>query len=127
MAIEVLTIEVGSTITKVIGFARLPGGGFSAIARGFAPTSLADVGIGVDQALADLKQPGSGRDFYKQLCCWWPADDCSWLTASDRQSRQGSGPRCWCTVKLVTVGPLDNYQLDDIKRISPNLILLAGG
>jgi hypothetical protein len=55
--IEILTLEVGSTITKVNGFLRLAGGGFEHVAQGFAPTSIAqgDVGIGVDGALADLK------------------------------------------------------------------------
>ena len=54
--IEILTLEVGSTITKANGFVRLAGGGFDHVAQGFAPTSVAegDVGIGVDAALADL-------------------------------------------------------------------------
>lgn len=129
MAIEVLTIEVGSTITKVIGFARLPGGGFSAIARGFAPTSLADVGIGVDQALADLKQPWDQAEiFINSSAAGGLRMTVHGLTASmtaraAKEAALGAG----AIVKLVTVGPLDAYQLDDIKRISPNLILLAGG
>ena len=53
--IEILTLEVGSTITKANGFVRLPGGGFDHVAQGFAPTSVAagDVGVGVDAGLAD--------------------------------------------------------------------------
>ena len=55
--IEILTLEVGSTITKANGFVRRAGGGFEHVAQGFAPTSVAqgDVGIGVDAALADLR------------------------------------------------------------------------
>ena len=55
--LDVLTIEVGSTITKVNGFRRLPEGGFEHGAQGFAPTSVAagDVGIGVEQAIIDLE------------------------------------------------------------------------
>ena len=39
--IEILTLEVGSTITKANGFARHPDGGFLHVAQGFAPTSIA--------------------------------------------------------------------------------------
>ena len=55
--IEILTIEVGSTITKVNGFALAEGGGFDHVAQGFAPTSVAqgDVGVGVQQAIGDLE------------------------------------------------------------------------
>ena len=57
MQIEVLTLEVGSTITKANGFRRSPDGGFDHVAQGFAATSVAagDVGIGVDAAVADLR------------------------------------------------------------------------
>ena len=63
--IEILTLEVGSTITKANGFVRRAGGGFDHVAQGFAPTSVAegDVGIGVDAALADpLELSGAARD-----------------------------------------------------------------
>ena len=55
--IEVLTIEVGSTITKVNGFNLRSDVGFEHVAQGFAPTSVAqgDVGVGVEQAIADLE------------------------------------------------------------------------
>ena len=61
MEISVLTIEIGSTITKVNGFHLQPQGSFIHLAQGFAPTSLAagDVGLGVEQALDEL-QAGSG-------------------------------------------------------------------
>ena len=54
---DVLTLEVGSTITKANGFVRRPGRGFLHVGQGFAPTSVAagDVGAGVDAALADLR------------------------------------------------------------------------
>jgi len=63
MRIEALTIEVGSTITKANGFGLRPAGAgsprpyFQHLAQGFAPTSVAagDVGLGVDQAIADMQ------------------------------------------------------------------------
>ena len=38
---DVLTIEVGSTITKANGFDFLPEGGFAHVGQGFAKTSVA--------------------------------------------------------------------------------------
>lgn len=57
MELNILTIEVGSTITKANGFRLLPEGIFKHLAQGMAATSVAagDVGIGVDQAMADLR------------------------------------------------------------------------
>ncbi len=55
---DILTIEVGSTITKANAF-RLTSEGkaFEALAQGFAATSVAqgDVFMGVQQAIADLE------------------------------------------------------------------------
>ena len=45
--IEILTIEVGSTITKVNGFQRLSQGGFRHVAQGFAATSVSRPGSAV--------------------------------------------------------------------------------
>ncbi len=61
--LSILTIEVGSTITKVNGFNRLEEGGFQHLAQGFAPTSISDgdVGLGVDQAVEDLKTRYKGK------------------------------------------------------------------
>jgi uncharacterized protein (TIGR01319 family) len=135
MGIEILTIEVGSTITKANGFVRLPGGGFDAVAQGFAPTSVdrGDVGIGVDEALADMAResgldPAGAETFVNSSAAGGLRMTVHGLTTSmtaraAREAALGAGG----IVKMVTAGELDDFQLDDIRAAAPNLVLLAGG
>ena len=140
--IEILTIEVGSTITKVNGFRRLPEGGFEHLAQGFAPTSVSqgDVGIGVDEAKADLvsryqqgEHTGSplldtAETFVNSSAAGGLRMTVHGLTYSmtaraAREAALGAGG----IVKMVTAGGLGEYDLDEIREIHPNIILLAGG
>lgn len=133
--IEILTLEVGSTITKANGFVRLAGGGFDHVAQGFAPTSVAagDVGIGVDAALEDLRarsglDPAGAETFVNSSAAGGLRMTVHGLTLSmtaraAREAALGAGG----IVKMVTAGELDGFELDEIRQISPNLILLAGG
>ena len=135
MKIEVLTLEVGSTITKANGFVRFPGGGFDHVAQGFAPTSVAagDVGIGVDAALEDLRarsglDPSGAETFVNSSAAGGLRMTVHGLTMSmtaraAREAALGAGG----IVKLVTAGELESWELDEIRAISPNLVLLAGG
>ncbi len=134
-AVDILTIEVGSTITKVNGFMRLAGGGLGHVAQGFAPTSVdqGDVGMGVDQAVADLQsrygQPlGSPETFVNSSAAGGLRMTVHGLTYSmtaraAREAALGAG----AIVKMVTAGLLDSYNLEEIQAIHPNIILLAGG
>jgi uncharacterized protein (TIGR01319 family) len=135
MGLEILTIEVGSTITKANGFRSGPGGTFEHVAQGFAPTSVAagDVGIGVDEAIADLKA-GSGLDVDgAELHVNSSAAGGLRLTVhglthgmtarAAREAALGAG----AIVKLVTAGALGDDELDEIRAIAPNIVLLAGG
>ena len=134
-AVDILTIEVGSTITKVNGFARLAGGSLGHVAQGFAPTSVGqgDVGLGVDQAVADLQsrygQPlGSPETFVNSSAAGGLRMTVHGLTYSmtaraAREAALGAG----AIVKMVTAGLLDAYNLEEIQDIHPNIILLAGG
>ncbi len=133
--IEILTLEVGSTITKANGFVRLPAGGFDHVAQGFAPTSVAegDVGLGVDAALADLAatsglDPAGAETFVNSSAAGGLRMTVHGLTLSmtaraAREAALGAGG----IVKRVTAGELDDFELDEIRRIRPNLVLLAGG
>jgi uncharacterized protein (TIGR01319 family) len=133
--IEILTIEVGSTITKVNGFRRLPTGGFEALAQGFAPTSVSqgDVGLGVDAAKADLESRfgrpiGQPETFVNSSAAGGLQMTVHGLTYSmtaraAREAALGAGG----LVKMVTAGGLGEYDLDEIREIHPNIILLAGG
>ena len=133
--IEILTIEVGSTITKVNGFRRLPQGGFAHVAQGFAATSVAqgDVGIGVEQAVADLEASfghpiGKPETFVNSSAAGGLRMTVHGLTYSmtaraAREAALGAGG----IVKMVTAGSMTDFDLKEIADIHPNIILLAGG
>ena len=133
--IRILTIEVGSTITKVNGFARLPGGQLLHLAKGFAPTSISqgDVRIGVDQAMAQLRNSDivfadSVETFINSSAAGGLRMTVHGLTynmtaRAAREAALGAG----AIVKKVTAGLLDEYELEEIHEIRPNIILLAGG
>jgi uncharacterized protein (TIGR01319 family) len=133
--IEILTIEVGSTITKVNGFRFMPQGGFEHIAQGFAATSVTqgDVGLGVEQAAADLESRygmpvGKPETFVNSSAAGGLRMTVHGLTYSmtaraAREAALGAG----AIVKMITAGLLENYDLEEIKAIHPNIILLAGG
>jgi uncharacterized protein (TIGR01319 family) len=135
MKIEILTLEVGSTITKANGFVRRPGGGFDHVAQGFAPTSVeaGDVGVGVDAALAELRarsglDPAGAEVFVNSSAAGGLRMTVHGLTRSmtaraAHEAALGAGG----IVKLVTAGELDLYDLEEIHEIRPNLVLLAGG
>ena len=133
--LEILTIEVGSTITKANGFHRRTDGVFQHLAQGFAPTSVSagDVGLGVEQAIADL-QASSGLQisdpqiFVNSSAAGGLRMTVHGLTHSmtaraAREAALGAG----AIVKLVTAGSLSDSDLEEIQSIQPNIILLAGG
>jgi uncharacterized protein (TIGR01319 family) len=139
--LEILTIEVGSTITKANGFGRRPVGAglapahFEHLAQGFAATSVAagDVGIGVDQAISDLQTSsdlkiGDPEIFVNSSAAGGLRMTVHGLTYSmtvraAREAALGAG----AIVKLVTAGRLSDSDLEEIRSIHPNIILLAGG
>jgi uncharacterized protein (TIGR01319 family) len=141
MKLEILTIEVGSTITKANGFGRGPVGAgsprpyFAHLAQGFAATSVAagDVGIGVDQAISDLQTSsglkiGDPEIFVNSSAAGGLRMTVHGLTLSmtvraAREAALGAG----AIVKLVTAGRLSDFDLEEIRSIRPNIILLAGG
>ena len=132
---EILTVEVGSTITKVNGFRRLPEGGFEHLAQGFAATSVAsgDVGLGVDQAIRNLQTSSGLRMHEAQVFVNSSAAGGLRMTVhgltysmtarAAREAALGAG----AIIKLVTAGLLSDFDLAEIQSIHPNIILLAGG
>lgn len=132
-AYDVITIEVGSTITKVNGFA-LREGAFAGVAQGFAPTSVAqgDVGIGVSAALAeagiDVSTVDPTKVFVNSSAAGGLRMTVHGLTPSmtaraAREASLGAGG----LVKMVTAGELSKFDLTEIREINPNIVLLAGG
>jgi hypothetical protein len=93
-----------------------------------------DVRLGVDQAIADLQassgleQTGEAQIFVNSSAAGGLRMTVHGLTHSmtaraAREAALGAG----AIVKLVTVGPLGDSDLDEIQSIHPNIILLAGG
>jgi uncharacterized protein (TIGR01319 family) len=135
MNVEVLTIEVGSTITKANGFRRTSAGAFEHVGQGFAPTSVAagDVGPGVDEAIADLERSSGISVSDPEIHVNSSAAGGLRMTVhgltrgmtarAAREAALGAG----AIVKLVTAGVLSQFDLDDIRASRPNIVLLAGG
>jgi uncharacterized protein (TIGR01319 family) len=131
---DLLTVEVGSTITKVNAFAR-ESGAFTHLAQGFATTTVAegDVGIGVRAAMARLAAGGRAvaqapETFVTSSAAGGLRMTVHGLTASmtaraAREASLGAG----AIVRQVTVGPLDEHDLAETADLSPTIILLAGG
>lgn len=134
-AIDILTIEVGSTITKVNGFRRLAEGGFEHLAQGFAPTSIAegDVCLGVERATLDLQSHFTGQlarheTFVNSSAAGGLRMTVHGLTYSmTARAAQEAALGAGAIVKMVTAGELSDYDLQEIREIHPNIILLAGG
>lgn len=133
--IEFLTVEIGSTITKVNGFALLPEARFMHLAQGFAPTSIdkGDVQLGYREALAQLenrhgKLPLNLTTYVNSSAAGGLRMTVHGLTynmtaRAAREAALGAG----AIVKMVTAGLLDEAALEEIRSIKPNIVLLAGG
>lgn len=133
--IEILTIEVGSTITKANGFVRCSERGLRHVAQGFAPTSVAqgDVALGVDEALANLRaSSGLSTDgaeiFVNSSAAGGLRVSVHGLTMNmtaraAKEASLGAG----AIIKKLTAGPILPHDLEELREISPNLVILAGG
>lgn len=134
-AIDILTIEVGSTITKVNAFVRAGSGALDVVAQGFAATSVAngDVAVGVEQAIEDLKAGHGGLNGHPETFVNSSAAGGLRMTVhgltpsmtarAAKEASLGAG----AIVKMLTAGELSNSDLQEIRAINPNIILLAGG
>jgi len=125
----ILTIEVGSTITKVIAFT-----GDEIVGRADALTTPDDVFEGVSEALACLRATcGIGANDAGEIFASSSAagglrmtvHGLTWdLTAeAAKEAALGAG----ANAKLITAGVISERDRRKIETISPNLIMLAGG
>jgi hypothetical protein len=135
MTLDILVLEVGSTITKANGFHRSAEGALEHVAQGFAATSVAagDVGVGVDRAIAELQATSGLATTGAEVFVTSSAAGGLRMTVhgltrgmtarAAREAALGAG----AIVMLVTAGPLGEDDLDRIREIDPNMVLLAGG
>jgi uncharacterized protein (TIGR01319 family) len=129
--LDLLTIEVGSTITKANGYVR-KGDVVAHVAQGFAPTTVlqGDVSIGVEQAIKAIRGYSADKAeiFVNSSAAGGLKMTVHGLTPSmtaraAKEASLGAG----AIIKKHTAGEISKTDLDEIQSIRPNLVLLAGG
>ncbi|GFN35989.1 GlmL-related ornithine degradation protein [Tepidimicrobium xylanilyticum] len=134
MKIELLIAEIGSTTTVVNAFniSSCP----SFIGQGQSPTTVeeGDVNIGLKSAIENLANNlGEAQIEYDELIATSSAAGGLRMTVhglvydmtvrAAKEAALGAG----ANIKYITAGKLRNSDLEKIKKINPNIILIAGG
>lgn len=136
MFIDILVAEIGSTTTLVNAFDGINTHSPLFIGQGQAPTSVleGDVCRGLSLAITDLaKNLHVDSVEYGQLFATSSAAGglrmCVHGLVYDMtvKAAQAAALGAGAIIKLATAGKLTDYDIDDVKAIDPNLILLAGG
>ncbi len=133
MNIELLVAEIGSTTTVLNAFS-LENAEF--LGQGQAPTSVmnGDVRIGIKQAMQNLADKLNTDELkYKELLATSSAAGGLKMSVhglvydmtvkAAKEAALGAGG----IIKKITAGKLRRTDIADLKELSPNLILLAGG
>lgn len=136
MEIDVLVYEIGSTTTLVNAFDGIGSDSPRFIGQGQAPTSVleGDVRVGLRAAIDDLaKNLGTDKVDYGIAFATSSAAGGLRMTVhglvydmtvkAARAAALGAG----AIIKHATAGIMSDYDIEDVKAIDPNLILLAGG
>lgn len=135
MKIDILVAEIGSTTTVVNAFDQLESAP-KFIGQGQAPTTVSegDVNIGLKGAIKDLAiNLQVDRVEYKDLIATSSAAGGLRMSVhglvydmtvrAAKEAALGAG----ANIKYITAGKLRETDLEKIKKINPNIILLAGG
>lgn len=136
MKVDVLVAEIGSTTTVVNAFDQLDTDHPRFWGQGQAPTSVldGDVRIGLQGAVDDLcKSKGTAKLDYGQMLATSSAAGGLKMTVhglvydmtakAAKEAALGAGG----IIHFVTAGRLRRTDIQKIKEIRPNLILIAGG
>ena len=136
MFIDILVAEIGSTTTLVNGFQGIGTDCPRFIGQGQAPTSVleGDVRIGLQGAVDDLaRNLGAERIEYGEMFATSSAAGGLRMTVHGlvydmtAKAAQAAALGAGAIIKLTTAGKLTEFDLEDIRLVKPNLILLAGG
>ncbi len=136
MFIDILVAEIGSTTTLVNAFSGINTREPRFIGQGQAPTTVAegDVRIGLSGAVADLaKNLGEEKIEYGEMFATSSAAGGLRMTVHGLvyemtvKAAQAAALGAGAIIKHATAGKLSEFDIDDIKALDPNLILLAGG
>ncbi|HBH12253.1 MAG: Putative reactivating factor for D-ornithine aminomutase [Clostridiales bacterium 38_11] len=136
MRIDVLVAEIGSTTTVINAFNEIDGPDPCFMGQGQAPTSVleGDVIIGLNQAFDDLKTKLKIPEItYDRFLATSSAAGGLKMTVhglvydmtvrAAKEAALGAG----ANIHMVTAGRLRRTDVNKIKSINPNIILLAGG
>lgn len=136
MKVDVLVAEIGSTTTVVNAFHRLGEAQPVFLGQGQAPTSVlqGDVCVGLQGAMDDLCRRQGWTDLqYDAMLATSSAAGGLRMTVhglvydmtvrAAREAALGAG----ANLHLVTAGIMQEEDLEDLRDINPNLILIAGG
>jgi uncharacterized protein (TIGR01319 family) len=132
---EVLVAEIGSTTTVVSGFAGLKGATPCFLGQGVAPTSVqaGDVRIGLREARQTLSaELGVPCEGIPMMACSSAAGGLrmtvhglvhDMTVRAGREAALGAG----AIIKMISAGEMTESDLEELERVRPNIILLAGG
>lgn len=136
MKIDVLVAEIGSTTTVVNGFSGIHAGEPVFTGQGQAPTTVldGDVRIGLQGAMEDLaRNMGTEALEYEEMLATSSAAGGLKMTVhglvydmtakAAKEAALGAGG----IIHHITAGKLRRTDIQRIREIKPNLILLAGG
>lgn len=136
MKVDVLVAEIGSTTTVVNAFHRLDEAQPLFLGQGQAPTSVlqGDVCVGLQGAVDDLCRRQGWDDLqYEAMLATSSAAGGLRMTVhglvydmtvrAAREAALGAG----ANLHQVTAGVLQEEDLEELRDINPNLILIAGG
>lgn len=136
MKFDVLVAEIGSTTTVVNGFSGIHAGEPVFVGQGQAPTTVldGDVRIGLQGAMEDLaRNMGTEALEYEEMLATSSAAGGLKMTVhglvydmtakAAKEAALGAGG----IIHHITAGKLRRTDLQRIREIKPNLILLAGG
>lgn len=136
MYIDILVAEIGSTTTLINAFNGINTNNPLFLGQGQAPTSVleGDVRIGLKAALDDLcRNMNADKIEYGEMFATSSAAGGLRMSVHGLvydmtvKAAQAAALGAGAIVKLTTAGRMSEYDIDDLRHIAPNLILLAGG
>jgi len=136
MKIDLLVVEIGSTITKVSAFDKIKTKNPIYLGKGISFTTIneGDITIGLNRAIEDLKNKlNTNKLTWSHMYGNSSAAGGLKMTVhglvpemtakAAKEAALGAG----AITKLVTAGLISQYDLNKIEEIKPNIILLSGG
>ena len=134
MKIDCLVAEIGSTTTVVNAF-NLFHGNVAFLGRGMHRTTVEDdVNIGLTQAINDLKKNLNVDDLtYNEMFASSSAAGGLKITVHGlvyemtAKAAKEAALNAGANIHLITANRLEKDQVEHIKKIKPNIIIIAGG